>query len=69
MELVFLQYAVVLLLMTTLAILMGRWLAHAFADQNHTAVERLSYRMLGVNPEEPMNPDFPIEQFMTNWQA
>ena len=55
MEPVFLEYAIVLLLMTALAILMGRWLAHAFADKNHTIVERLSYRMLGVNPEEPMN--------------
>jgi len=49
-----LEFAVVLAVMTCLAVVMGRWLAHAFTGEVHWAVERLSYRALGVDPAERM---------------
>ena len=50
-----LEYSLVFLLMTGLAMLMGRALARLFGDQKHLVVERWSYRLLGVNPDAPMN--------------
>ena len=49
-----LEFALVLAVMTGLAIAMGRWLAHAFTDPRHWAPERWSYRALGVDPAETM---------------
>ena len=49
-----LSFAVVLAVMTALAVGMGRWLAHVFEDGAHWRVERLSYRALGVDPAERM---------------
>ncbi len=49
-----LEFALVLAVMTGLAIVMGRWLAHAFTDPRHWAPERWSYRALGVDPAETM---------------
>lgn len=49
-----LEFAVVLALMTVLAVAMGRWLAHGFSDTRHWAVERWSYRALDVDPAETM---------------
>jgi K+-transporting ATPase ATPase A chain len=54
MELHFAGFALVLLIMAALAIGMGRWLAHAFSDEKHWALERLSYRALGIDPSERM---------------
>jgi K+-transporting ATPase ATPase A chain len=49
-----LEFALVLALMTGLAVLMGRWLAYTFSHERHWLVERLSYRALGVDPAERM---------------
>ena len=54
MALNFLEFAGVLALMTALAVVMGRWLARVFSGEGHWAVERLSYRALGVDPSERM---------------
>ncbi|WP_293222160.1 potassium-transporting ATPase subunit KdpA [Ottowia sp.] len=54
MALIGFEFIVVLALMTALAIVMGRWLARVFAGEGHWAVERLSYRALGVEPSERM---------------
>jgi len=47
-------FALVLLAMGALAWPMGHWLAKAFQDEHHWALERLSYRALGVDPAERM---------------
>lgn len=49
-----LEFAVVLALVAALAVPMGRWLARAFGDERHWALERLSYRALGIDPAERM---------------
>jgi len=49
-----LSYAAVLGVMTALAVAMGRWLAHVFEDDAPWRVERLSWRVLGVDPAERM---------------
>ena len=54
MELIALEFTLVLAVMAGLALLMGRWLARCFEDSGHWAVERLSYRALGVEPNERM---------------
>lgn len=54
MELKIVEFVVVLATMTGAAVLMGRWLARAFGDTRHWAVERLSYRALGIDPAERM---------------
>lgn len=54
MQLIVLEFALTLAAMTGLALLMGRWLARVLASETHWAVERLSYRTLGVDPAERM---------------
>jgi K+-transporting ATPase ATPase A chain len=54
MELITLEFTLVLALMTGLALLMGHWLARCFEGSGHWAVERLSYRALGVDLAERM---------------
>lgn len=54
MALTLLEFTLVLALMTALALVMGRWLARCFAGEHHWALERLSYRALGVDPVERM---------------
>ncbi len=49
-----LEFAMVLALVAALAVPMGRWLARAFGDERHWALERLSYRALGIDPAERM---------------
>ncbi|MGD9585240.1 MAG: potassium-transporting ATPase subunit KdpA [Brachymonas sp.] len=49
-----LEYVVALSLMTALAIVMGRWIARTFTDEKHWTMERLSYRVLGIDPAERM---------------
>ncbi|QXL83822.1 potassium-transporting ATPase subunit KdpA [Comamonas sp. NLF-1-9] len=48
------EFLVMLAMMAGLAVVMGRWLARAFTGEAHWAVERLSYRALGVDPAERM---------------
>ena len=47
-------FALVIIAMSGLAVLMGRWLTNTFEDQGHWRLERISYRVLGINPEERM---------------
>jgi len=54
MELITLEFTLVLALMTGLALLMGHWLGRCFEGSGHWAVERLSYRALGVDQAERM---------------
>ena len=51
---VLLEFALVLVLMTGLAVLMGRWLSRVFSHPGHALPERLTYRLLGVDPRETM---------------
>ncbi|WP_454721668.1 potassium-transporting ATPase subunit KdpA [Delftia acidovorans] len=54
MWLTWMEYALVLLVMTALAVPMGHWLARCFTSEHHAWIERLSFRALGVNPAERM---------------
>ncbi|WP_454707977.1 potassium-transporting ATPase subunit KdpA [Delftia acidovorans] len=54
MWLTWMEYALVLLVMTALAVPMGQWLARCFTSEHHAWIERLSFRALGVNPAERM---------------
>lgn len=54
MQLITFEFMLVLAVMAGLALLMGRWLARCFEGSGHWAVERLSYRALGVEPNERM---------------
>ena len=55
MWMVWFEYAVVLLIVGALTVVMGKWLARCFTAQSHWAVERWSYRVIGVNPDEGMD--------------
>ncbi len=48
------QFAIVLAIMTGLAVILGKWLAHLFTSPTHWLVERGTYRLLGVDPAEKM---------------
>lgn len=50
-----LQFVLLLAIMTALVIPVGNWLYGVFAGQRHTAPERLTYRLLGVDPAHGMN--------------
>ena len=47
-----LEYAVILGVMTGLAVLMGKWLARVFSGRGHALPERATYRLLGIDPGE-----------------
>jgi K+-transporting ATPase ATPase A chain len=49
------QFSIVLVVMTALVIVMGKWLARTFTNAHHGAPERWTYRLLGVNPAEAMS--------------
>jgi K+-transporting ATPase ATPase A chain len=48
------EFAAVLTVATLLTIPTGQWLARCFTGEHHGWLERLSYRLLGVNPQERM---------------
>ncbi|THF83998.1 potassium-transporting ATPase subunit KdpA [Deinococcus sp. KSM4-11] len=50
-----LQLLILLAVMGALVVPVGRWLHGVVTGERHTAPERLTYRMLGVNPAEPMD--------------
>ena len=61
------EFALVLAVMTGLAVLMGRWLARAFDEPGHWAVERLSYHALGIDPSERMGwPRYGLALLLSN---
>ena len=49
-----LEFAVMLGLMTVLAVLMGKWLTRVFTGPGHALLERGTYRLLGIDPRETM---------------
>lgn len=49
------QIVLVLLVMTGLVVLVGAYLARVFTAPRHWGVERLTYRLLGIDPAEEMN--------------
>ncbi|CAB5692386.1 potassium-transporting ATPase subunit A [Delftia tsuruhatensis] len=54
MWLPWLEFALMLLVMTALAVPMGQWLARCFTSEHHAWMERLSLRALGVDASERM---------------
>ena len=54
MWLPWMEFAAVLTAATLLTIPMGQWLARCFTSERHGWLERLSYRVMGVNPQERM---------------
>jgi K+-transporting ATPase ATPase A chain len=48
------QFVLVLVLMTGLTVVMGKWLARVFTDGRHLRIERFTYAVLGTDPEERM---------------
>lgn len=50
-----LQFALLLTLMTALVIPVGQWLYGVLTGERHTTPERLTYRLLGVDPGEAMD--------------
>jgi K+-transporting ATPase ATPase A chain len=49
------QLLIVLLIMTPLVVLLGKWLARVFTVPSHGLAERWTYSALGVDPAEDMN--------------
>jgi len=49
------QFALVLIIMTVLVVVMGKWLTRVFTSPHHGAPERWTYAILGVNPSEGMS--------------
>ena len=49
-----LQFTVVLVVMTGLTVLMGKFLTKVFTGTRHTWAERATYRVLGVRPDDTM---------------
>ena len=54
MWLPWIEFAAVLTAVTLLTIPMGKWLARCFTSEHHTLLERVSYRIIGVNPAQRM---------------
>ncbi|HEY4296357.1 MAG TPA: potassium-transporting ATPase subunit KdpA [Paraburkholderia sp.] len=51
----FAQLVIVLLIMTPLVVIVGKWLTRVFTGPSHGLPERWTYRTLGVNPAEEMS--------------
>lgn len=49
------QFALFLLILTAAIVPMGIWLSRTFTDQSHGRLERVTYKLLGVDPEEKMS--------------
>src|SRR5690606_11754697 len=49
------QFLVILAASTVLVVVLATWIAHFFSCPNHSLIERGTYRLLGVNPEERMS--------------
>ncbi|MFA1602096.1 potassium-transporting ATPase subunit KdpA [Alcaligenes faecalis] len=49
------QFLIILAVSTVLLVVVGKWIAHFFSSPNHSLIERGTYRLLGVNPEEKMS--------------
>jgi len=49
------QFVLILAIMTGLAVVLGKWMTHLFTSPDHNILERGTYRILGVDPEERMS--------------
>ena len=49
------QFGIILGVMTILAVLLGKWLTIVFTSPSHNVVERGTYAVLGVDPNEGMS--------------
>lgn len=49
------QFVVILAIMTGLVVVLGKWMTHLFTSPKHNIIERATYRILGVDPEERMS--------------
>ncbi|MGE8355011.1 MAG: potassium-transporting ATPase subunit KdpA, partial [Microvirgula sp.] len=49
------QFVVILAIMTGLVVVLGKWITHLFTSPVHNRLERGTYRLLGVDPEEKMS--------------
>lgn len=49
------QFAIVLVIMAGLAVVLGKWMARLFTRPAHGFIERGTYRILGVDPDEGMS--------------
>lgn len=49
------QFIVILSIMTGLVVVLGKWMTHLFTSPKHNILERVTYGVLGVAPEERMS--------------
>jgi K+-transporting ATPase ATPase A chain len=49
------QFAIILAIMTGLAVVLGKWMTHLFTAPSHNILERGTYGILGIDPEEKMS--------------
>lgn len=49
------QFVLILAIMTGLVVVLGKWMTHLFTSPTHNILERGTYRILGVDPEEKMS--------------
>src|SRR5215470_12498259 len=49
------QFTLFLLLMTAVVVPMGMWLSRTFTGPSHARIESITYRILGIDPEERMS--------------
>jgi potassium-transporting ATPase potassium-binding subunit len=49
------QFTLFVLILIALVVPMGMWLARTFSSPSHARLERLTYKVLGIDPEERMS--------------
>lgn len=49
------QFVLILAIMTGLVVILGKWMTHLFTSPGHNILERGTYGILGVDPEEKMS--------------
>ncbi|MGB3291237.1 MAG: potassium-transporting ATPase subunit KdpA, partial [Burkholderiaceae bacterium] len=49
------QFAIILVTMTCLVVVLGKWMARLFTSPAHSFLERGTYRVLGIDPSEKMS--------------
>ena len=59
------QFTLYVLILTVLIVPMGMWLARTFSSPSHSTPERLTYKVLGIDPEEKMSWSCPLPDDMT----
>lgn len=50
-----LQFVLILILMTGLVVVLGKWMTHLFTSPSHNIFERATYSTLGIDPKEGMS--------------